>query len=158
MIGIKKQQITEELQHIEDRIKRNFENRVAKPDTNDNEEPEAQELEEHFEDVLAESRFAIANANKKSKELEEKENHSQEESVIDVPSESSVVENNIESNNSETIDNNSETIDNNSEKIDECQEDKTTSEIKNKTLQYCENINEKNEVEEKGTNDELTNL
>lgn len=92
---------------------------------------------------MTESQIAAANVNKQSNDFEEKENHSQEESVIDEPSESSVVENKMESNNSELIDYNTE-------KLNECQENKRASEIE-------ESINAKNDMEEKKTN-EITNL
>lgn len=137
------------MQHIEDRIKRNFDNRLTKPDSNDNGEPEAHDSEEHFEDVLTESQIAVVNV-KQSKDFEEKENHTQEESVIVEPSESCVVENKMELNNSEIMDNNTE-------KLNECQEDKRASEIDDKTLENCESINAKNDVEEEHTN-EITNF
>lgn len=61
MLETKKQQITEELQHIEGRIKRNFENRFStKPDDTESGEHEMPDTEEQLEDVLTESQIAVA--------------------------------------------------------------------------------------------------
>lgn len=87
MIDTKKQQVTEELQHIEDRIKRNFENRsIIKPDNNESTEQEIHDNEEHFEDVLTESQVSITTENNmfrsnESEEDNQKQNDLSENSV-----------------------------------------------------------------------------
>lgn len=153
LIEIKKQQVTEELQHIEDRIKRNFDNRISqKSDNVESTEQEVRETEEQLEDVLTESQIAVAANinNNKSDDLETKEDKCLEISVANESSDSNTVDNTGEEINS-VIDNNSV------EKTDEDKKDLLVSEIQNETAQSCQTINEQNNVVE-NTNEEMTNL
>lgn len=149
LIEIKKQQVTEELQHIEDRIKRNFDNRISpKTDTIENAEQEVQETEEQLEDVLTDSQIAVAaNINNKSTELETEEDKCQERSIANEYSDNNTVDN--------TVEENSCVVDNNSGgKGDEDQNNSSVNEIQNEIAQSSQIVNEQNSVVVKNANAE----
>lgn len=152
LIEVKKQQVTEELQHIEDRIKRNFDNRISqKTDNVESAEQEVRETEEQLEDVLTESQIAVAsNVNNKSDEPDTKTDKCQETSVANESSDSNTVDNTAEESNS-VVDNNS------GEKADEDIKDSSVSEIQNETALSYQIVNEKNYVLGQ-TVEEMTNL
>lgn len=101
MIERKKQQVTEELQHIEDRIKRNFDNRlITKPECNEIGEQDVQDADEPIEDVLTESQIAVASVSKKQNDHESKGEQDQQNEIMNEPSDSSDLKNIPEETNS----------------------------------------------------------
>lgn len=137
MIEIKKQQVTEELQHIEDRIKRNFDNRIIiKPDIESG-EPEIPDAEEQLEEVFAESQIVNASVNKNSKDVELNENDTQHVELANEPSDSNFINNTAEETGSIIKD------DVNGEQESKCQEDIFISEIHNETVVNNDSVKEK---------------
>lgn len=137
------------MQHIEDRIKRNFDNRVSqKTDIIENAEQDVRETEEQLEDVLTESQIAVAaNINNKSNEPEI-EDKCQEKAVVNESSDINVVDN--------TAEENSSVVDNDSgEKGDEDQNASSISEIQNKIALSSQTIHEQNNVIVENTNEEI---
>lgn len=95
LIETKKLQITEELHHIEERIKCNFDSRVAKPDGIETGEKELQDTDEQFEYALTESQVAVTDVNNFSNDIISKENKCQEELLVTEPSENSAENNSV---------------------------------------------------------------
>lgn len=86
------------MQHIADRLKRNFENRIIRPDNNESGEHEVQDTEGHLEDSLTESQ--LPNEISENVHTETKEEHWNNEKGENESSESTVENNTVDKTNS----------------------------------------------------------
>lgn len=130
MVETKKQQITKELQHIEERIKRNFDNRnITKSDGLECGEHELQDTEEQFEDVT-ESQVVIPNVCKNSNDLSTNERTYQEQ-IINELGGSFVQNSTVEETKSVSTDNSGEELSNPQVNFPSCELQDETKNIQN---------------------------